>query len=255
MSSQDIGLSLGVMALAVNRKALPKGAPSQSGGGTTKLISKDWVIWADAPDKFEAGTPAIVNIIAFAKALRLLQQSGKEIFVNPSTEKLTAAEILYHDELEKYSGRELLDELRKTLIGHGVRVPTMEGARPFINLDNSASTPTFAPVWKAFRQTWRQPGQVKQEIIHEVKTICSVMLGAPLDAYDVIFTSNTTEAIKSVREEANQACSCERCFECPRYMQQSGGDQPNRSPIWGTLAGRCGTVSRSSQGRDGKMRN
>ncbi len=57
--------------------------------------------------------------------------------------KADGAEILYHDELEKYSGRELLDELRQTLIGRGVRVPTAEGARPFVNLDNAASTPTF----------------------------------------------------------------------------------------------------------------
>ena len=117
-----------------------------------------------------------------------------------SAEKLTAAEILYHDELEKYSGRELLDELRQTLIGRGVRVPTAEGARPFINLDNAASTPTFEPIWNAVCQTWRQPGAVQHEIIHEVKSICAEVLGAPLADYDVLFTSNTTEAINLVAE-------------------------------------------------------
>ncbi|MFA5300267.1 MAG: hypothetical protein WC389_18925, partial [Lutibacter sp.] len=45
VSSQDIGLSLGVCALAIKRNALPKGVPFQTGGGTTKLVSKDWVIW------------------------------------------------------------------------------------------------------------------------------------------------------------------------------------------------------------------
>ena len=195
ISSEDIGLSLGVWALAVKRKALPKGAPFLSGGGTTKLVSKDWVIWADAPEKFEAGTPAIINVIAFAKALRLIQQMGKDIFLNPIAEKLTAAEILYQDPLDKYLGKELLDELRQTLIGRDVQVPTMEGLRPTINLDNSASTPTFAPVWNAFRQTWCQNAQVKQKIIQETKSIIAGMLGAPLSNYDVIFTSNTTEAI------------------------------------------------------------
>ncbi len=204
LSSQDIGLSIGVRALAVSRKTLPKGAPFQSGGGTTKLISRDWVIWADAPDKFEAGTPAIVNIIAFAKALCLIQQFGKDIFLDPASEKLTATEILYHDELEKYSGQELLDKLRQTLIGREVRVPTMEGTRPFINLDNSASTPTFTPVWNAFRQTLHQSELIKQEIIHEVKSICAKMLCASLAAYDVIFTSNTTEAINLTAESLNR---------------------------------------------------
>ena len=208
VSSQDIGLSLGVRALAVDRKALPRGAPFQTGGGTTRLVSPSWVIWARAPDRFEAGTPAIVNVIAFAGALRLIQHFGDDAFQDATAEKLTATEILYHDELEKYSGRELLAELRQTLIGHGVRVPTVEGAQPFINLDNGASTPTFTPIWNAVCQTWRQPGQVQQEIVREVKSICATALGAPVAAYDVIFTSNTTEAInlaaESLRNESEQ---------------------------------------------------
>jgi selenocysteine lyase/cysteine desulfurase len=68
LSSQDIGLPLGVRALAVERKALPGGTPFQVGGGTARLVSPGWVIWARSPDKFEAGTPAIVNVIACAQA-------------------------------------------------------------------------------------------------------------------------------------------------------------------------------------------
>jgi len=153
VSSRDVGLSLGVCALAVKRKALPEGAPFQTGGGTARLISKEWIIWAKDSDKFEAGTPAIINIIAFAKALRMIQLSGKDIFLNPPTETLTAKEILYNDELEELSGQELLNELRKKLVGSVVQVPTMEGNRTFINLDNSASTRTFTPIWNTSRQT------------------------------------------------------------------------------------------------------
>jgi selenocysteine lyase/cysteine desulfurase len=206
LSSTDIGLALGVRALAVKRKTLPKSISFETGGGTTKLISKDWIIWADAPDKFEAGTPAIINIIAFARVLRMVRQYGKDIFFGSATLKRTAKEILYHDELQKYTGRELLKELRLNLIGRGIHVPTMKGELPFINLDNSASTPTFTPIWNAYRQSWRQTGQVRQEIISEVKTICSEVLGAPLSEYDLIFTSNTTEAINLVAESL--------CLEC-----------------------------------------
>jgi len=130
----------------------------------------------------------------------MIQHSGKDIFLNPPTQKLTAKEILYNDELEKFKGQELLNELRKKLIGSGVQVPTMKGIVPFINLDNSASTPTFTPIWNAFRQTLRQPEQVRQEVCREVKSICSEVLGASLDNYDVIFTSNTTEAINLTAE-------------------------------------------------------
>jgi selenocysteine lyase/cysteine desulfurase len=204
LSSLDFGFSLGVTALAVKRNKLPKGVPFHVGGGTARLMSKDWIIWAKAPDRFEAGTPAIINIIAFAKALRMMQQSGKDIFLNTTAEKLTAAEILYHDELEKFSGRELLAELRKTMIGSDVQVPTMKGIRRFINLDNSASTPTFTPIWNAFCQAWRQPEQEKQEVIQEVKSICATTLGAPLAGYEVVFTSNTTESINLAAESLSR---------------------------------------------------
>jgi selenocysteine lyase/cysteine desulfurase len=199
-SSQDIGLPLGLRALVVERKALPRGAPFQTGGGTARLVSPGWVIWAHAPDKFEAGTPAIVNVIAFAKALRLMRHFGNNTFQGSDVTKGTAKDILYHDELEKYSGRELLDELGQTLIGQRIPVPTLGGARPYTNLDNAASTPTFTPIWEAVCQAWRQPRQVQQEIIHEVKSICAEVLGAPLTAYDLIFTSNTTEAINLAAE-------------------------------------------------------
>ena len=195
ISSHDIGLPLGVRALAIRRKSLPEGVPFQTGGGTTTIVSPGWVIWAKAPDRFEAGTPSIINIITFASALLLIRKSGKDIFLNPASEKLTATDILFHDELEKYSGRELLDELRKTLIGQAIKVPSVEGLTPYINLDNSASTPTFVPVWNAVRQTWQQPEQIQQEIIQQVKSICSEALDAPMADYDLIFTSNTTEAI------------------------------------------------------------
>jgi selenocysteine lyase/cysteine desulfurase len=204
LSSRDFGLSLGVNALVVKKVALSQLAPAHVGGGTARLISKDWVIPAKSPDKFEAGTPAIINVIAFAKALRMMQSSGKDIFLNPDHEKSTATEILYHDELEKFSGTDLLEELRKTLIGQDVQVPTMQGFRPFINLDNSASTPTFSPVLDAFRQVMWQPEQVKQALIQEVKSVCSEFLNAPAAKYDVIFTSNTTEAINLTAESFNQ---------------------------------------------------
>lgn len=200
ISSQDIGLSIGVTALAVQKNALPNGAPFQTGGGTARLMSREWVVWAKSTEKFEAGTPAIINIIAFAKALRMIQRSGKDVFLNPTAEKATASELLYHDELEKFSGLELLNELRQTLIGRGVTVPTMEGARPFISLDNSASTPTFSLVWNAFRQILHQTESVKQEIVQEVKAICAKTLNATLSKYDIVFTSNTTEAINMAAE-------------------------------------------------------
>ena len=88
VSSDETGLSLGVTALAVRRRALPKGAPFRAGGGTTTIVSPGWVIWANAPHRFEAGTPAVINIIAFAKALCLIRKYGNDIFRDPTSERL-----------------------------------------------------------------------------------------------------------------------------------------------------------------------
>lgn len=204
ISSEDIGLPLGVRALAVIRKALPKGVPFQTGGGSASLISPGWVIWASAPDKFEAGTPAIVNIITFARTLQLIGKFGNDAFRDMAPENQTVSEILYHDDLDGYSGRKLLDKVRQTLIGRGMNVPTAEGPKPFINLDNGASTPTFTPVWNVVLQTWRQPKKVQHNIIQETRSICAEVLGAPPANYDVIFTSNTTEAINLAAENLDR---------------------------------------------------
>ena len=238
-SSQDVGLPLGVRALAVRKRALRRAVPFQSGGGTARLVSNGWVIWAAAPDRFEAGTPAIINIIAFAKALRLIQRFGDDVFRDTTDEMLSAADILLHDELDQYSGRELLDALRQTLIGAAVRVPTAEGARPYVNLDNAASTPTFEPIWDAVRRTWREPGHVRQAIVNEVRTICADVLDAPLSEYDVIFTSNTTEAINLVAQslgiESEQGTEAERGAE-PVVINTLLEHNSNELP-WRTIPG------------------
>lgn len=196
VSSEDLGLPLGVRALAVERKALPKAAPIHSGGGTARLVGRDSVIWARMPDRFEAGTPAIVNVIALAKALNLLEKYGKDAFRDLGDEP----EAKDASALDALSGRALLEELRKTLVGRGAMVSTNEGQRPYVNLDNAASTPTFEPVWDAARRAWRQPRESRQQTIGEARALCSKALGAPLDTYDVVFTGNTTEAVNLVAE-------------------------------------------------------
>lgn len=81
LHSRDFGLNLGVSAMAVRKKTLPAGIPIETGGGTTRLYGTDWVMWAKTPDRFEAGTPAIINIIGFAKALLLIKTHGKDAFI------------------------------------------------------------------------------------------------------------------------------------------------------------------------------
>lgn len=204
VASRDFGLPLGVNALVVKRTALRKGLPAHVGGGTARLISRQWVVWAKAPDRYEAGTPAIVNVIAFAKALLLIRQYGPDIFGAPVGETRSAESILKHDTLEASSGQELLSKLRQTLIGGGLQVPTTQGKKPFINLDSSASTRTFRPVWEAVCQAWRQPEQIRQALAGQVREVCAQALGAPLSVYDMLFTSNTTESVNLAAQSAGR---------------------------------------------------
>ena len=199
LSSEDLGLPLGVGALAVERAALPHGAPEQPGGGTARLVSRDWVVWAKAPDRFEPGTPAIVNVIVFARAMEVAREHGADAFQGPR-ETVAAEELLCRDALEGRAGAALLDELRKTLVGYGRTVPTTGGQRRFINLDHAASTPTFEPIWDVARRAWRLDEGSRAEVAREARRICDETLGAPASEYEVLFTSNTTEAINLVAE-------------------------------------------------------
>ncbi|UCC64312.1 MAG: aminotransferase class V-fold PLP-dependent enzyme [Anaerolineae bacterium] len=204
VSSRDIGLPLGLRALVVRRNALPKGVPFQTGGDTIELVMRYGVVWASAPHRFEAGTPSIVNAIALAKALTLTRHFGIGSLEPPGgrpstgSAAATAAEILHHDGLAAFTGRELLLELRKATVGRSVPVPTAAGQRSYVNLDNGASTPTFSPIWDVVRRTWRQPEVVQREIVRQTKEIVATFLGAPPAEYDVIFACNTTEAVNLV---------------------------------------------------------
>lgn len=236
LSSREIGLPLGVRALAVRRNALPKGIPFQTGGGTTRLVAPGWVVWADAPDRFEAGTPAIINVIAFARALQMTKKYGADIFGKNNSPKMTCEDILYHDDLENLSGKMLLQELRNSLIGNDIHVPAYEGDRRYINLDNGASTPAFKQAWDSFRKTLRQPSDVRNEVVKEVRKICAETLGAPEAGFDIVFTSNTTEAINLVAENLNKQYGKE--FDpviINTFIEHNSNDLPWRVPEGASL--------------------
>lgn len=195
LSSRDLGLPLGLRALVLRSDSLPDGPPLQTGGGTTKIVSRRAVVWEDAPDRFEAGTPAVINAIAFARALEISRRLGRDVFKTHAPSSTTPFEILHRDELMGSSGRQLLERLRQTVMGAGRLVPTAGGALPFIQLDNAASTPALLPIWQAVCRTWRLPEDQASVLIALVRAMSADFFGAPVDRYDIVFTSNTTEAI------------------------------------------------------------
>jgi selenocysteine lyase/cysteine desulfurase len=83
VSSRDTGLPLGLLAVAVARHALPGGAPFQPGGGTARLVFPNRVIWARGADRFEVGTPAIINVIAGRCRFGLFEFWGVCAIIDP----------------------------------------------------------------------------------------------------------------------------------------------------------------------------
>ena len=195
-SSQEIGLPVGLRALVVPRSALPKGVPLETGGGTIRLVSQGNVVWASAPDRFEAGTPPILNVVAFARALQMRAQGWVIQRIHTSHDGISPSQTLDHDDYyPEYSGSRLLEQLSKDCVGKYSMVPTDTGMRRYINFDNAASTPAFSAVWEAVRQTWRMPQEHWPAIVQKVKHSCAQFFDAPNPSYEVLFTSNTTEAI------------------------------------------------------------
>jgi cysteine desulfurase / selenocysteine lyase len=66
----------GVGALFGRRELLEEMPPFIGGGSMIRKVSKELITWADLPAKFEGGTPAIGEAIAFGEAVRWLDELG-----------------------------------------------------------------------------------------------------------------------------------------------------------------------------------
>jgi selenocysteine lyase/cysteine desulfurase len=58
----------GTGALVAPQRVLGRGEPLLVGGGAVKAVSFDDVVWADAPDRDEAGSPNVLGAVALATA-------------------------------------------------------------------------------------------------------------------------------------------------------------------------------------------
>ncbi|MCA0145080.1 aminotransferase class V-fold PLP-dependent enzyme [Blastococcus sp. LR1] len=68
----------GAGGLVVDRRLLARGEPFLVGGGAVKAVSHTDVIWADTPDRDDAGTPNVVGVVALAAAAEeLIAEEGR----------------------------------------------------------------------------------------------------------------------------------------------------------------------------------
>ncbi len=196
ITSREIGLPLGVCALAIRKEKLPKGIPYETGGGTVRVVSEDHVLWAGPPDRYEAGTPAILNIIIFARALQLHKRNPKA-FTQKNGDLTKLLGLLKNPAPAGMRSQRLLAWLKPRLVGRNVLVPTETGSIPYTNLDNGASTPSFEPVWESFRQALHIAEPEYAALARDARKIILDFVGGSEKDFELIFTSNTTEGLNT----------------------------------------------------------
>jgi selenocysteine lyase/cysteine desulfurase len=54
------------------------GDPLLRGGGAIRLVTLDDVVWTDAPERYEAGSPNVIGVVALAAACRRLIEVGMD---------------------------------------------------------------------------------------------------------------------------------------------------------------------------------
>lgn len=229
ITSHEIGLPLGVEALAIRKTCLPKGRPFETGGGTVKIVSRKYALWAPSPDRYEAGTPSIINIVTFARALQITQQANPRLFKNKSSKSRSITGLIRKENFGHLKGAALMKALQKTHIGTKMQVPTEEGMKRYTNLDNGASTPTFEPVWEVVRAAWQAPNSQYAKIIAVSKKIIQGFLGSPEDHFSLVFTSNTTEALNIfARQLRKEACARNGTVVINTLLEHNSNELPWR---------------------------
>ena len=78
LSGHKLYAPFGAGALVGDLDAFGPRAPLLRGGGAVKLVTEDDVIWADGPDRHEAGSPNVVGVVALAAACRRLRALGMD---------------------------------------------------------------------------------------------------------------------------------------------------------------------------------
>ncbi len=78
ISAHKMYAPFGTGALVGRRDTFETGDPDQRGGGTVEIVTLDDVVWAEPPDREEAGSPNTVGAVALAAAIRQLDEIGME---------------------------------------------------------------------------------------------------------------------------------------------------------------------------------
>lgn len=77
-SAHKMYAPFGTGVLIGPRETFVKGDPEFVGGGTVSIVTPDFVIWENPPNKEEAGTPNIMGVVALMASIKNLRDIGME---------------------------------------------------------------------------------------------------------------------------------------------------------------------------------
>ncbi|MDH4349785.1 MAG: aminotransferase class V-fold PLP-dependent enzyme [Gemmatimonadota bacterium] len=78
LSAHKMYAPFGTGALVGPRELFLETAPEYQGGGTVEAVTLDEVLWADTPDREEAGSPNVIGAVALATAANVLMDVGMD---------------------------------------------------------------------------------------------------------------------------------------------------------------------------------
>jgi selenocysteine lyase/cysteine desulfurase len=91
LSGHKLYAPYGAGALIGERDWLSAGDPFLRGGGAVKLVTVDETLWADLPDRQEAGSPNVVGAVALGVACDTLAEAGMDRIAQEERELLQHA--------------------------------------------------------------------------------------------------------------------------------------------------------------------
>ena len=75
-SSHKMYAPFGIGVLITPKEIFQEGFSEQIGGGTVKFVTTKDVVWADPPEKEEAGTPNLMGVIGLSTSIKTLKKLG-----------------------------------------------------------------------------------------------------------------------------------------------------------------------------------
>ncbi|RPI87109.1 MAG: aminotransferase class V-fold PLP-dependent enzyme [Chloroflexi bacterium] len=78
ISAHKMYAPFGAGALVGRRDIFEQGDPDLRGGGTVEIVTLDDVVWAEPPERDEAGSPNTVGVVALAAAICQLESVGMD---------------------------------------------------------------------------------------------------------------------------------------------------------------------------------